>query len=378
MKRALLFIFILCVATHLFSQKNSNSNFNFKGKVIGQDSGFIHLAYFDSLKNYINDSCSLNHGRFQFKGIIKGATVATFYGNRKSRSVDDPNWTEIFLEPGNIKATFKVNEFKNAKIIGSKSQNDFENFNNRVGSVNAKWKNTFDELDEAKSKNDIGKIQKIYDEQLPQYRNQRSRVALNFIKEFPNSDISAYLLFNEINLSLDSLKTYYSLLATSVQQSFYGSNIDSSIVRQEKLQIGMPAPDFNQIDLNGNQISLKKFRGKYILLDFWASWCLPCREEHPYLKKAYAKYHDKGFEIIGFSLDGPENKTAWREAVKKDDLQWVQLCDFKVWNSDLIIEYNYLGGKGIPANFLINPEGKIIAKDLRGDDVEKELSGLIK
>jgi thiol-disulfide isomerase/thioredoxin len=280
MKRALLFTLILCVATHLFSQNNSNSNFNFKGKVIGQDSGFIHLAYFDSSKKYVDDSCSLNNGSFQFKGNINGTTRATFYGNRKSRSVDDPNWTEIFLEPGDIKATAKVNEFKKAKIIGSKAQNDFENFNNKIDSLNAEWKNTFDELSEAKSKNDTGKVQKIYDEQLPQYRNQSSRVAFNFIKEFPNSDISAYLLFNEINLSLDSLKIYYSLLAPSVQQSFYGNNIDSSIVKQEKLQIGMPAPDFNQIDLHGNQISLKKFRGKYVLLDFWASWCIPCREEH--------------------------------------------------------------------------------------------------
>jgi peroxiredoxin len=378
MKRALLFIFILCVATHLFSQKNSSSSFNFKGKVIGQDSGFIHIAYFDSSKKYVNDSCPLNDGSFQFKGIIKGATRATFYGNRKSRSVDDPNWTEIFLEPGDITATVKVNEFKKAEIIGSKSQNHFEIFNNKIDSLNAMWKNTFDELNEAKSKNDTSKVQKIYDEQLPQYRNQSSEVALNFIQEFPNSDISAYLLFNEINLSLDSLKTYYSLLAPSVQQSFYGNNIDSSIVKQENLQIGMPAPDFNQTDLHGNQISLKKFRGKYVLLDFWASWCIPCREEHPYLKKAYAKYHDKGFEIIDYSMDSPENKSAWIKAIKKDNLPWVQLCDFKVWKSDLIIEYNYLGGKGIPANFLINAEGKIIAKDLRGDDVEKKLSELIK
>lgn len=377
MKRSLLFAFPLCIATALFSQNSADNNFNFKGKIIGQDSGFIHLAYFNSAKQYINDSCSLSHGSFQFKGVINGMTRATFYGNRKSRSVDDPNWTEIFLEPGNIKATVKVNEFKKAEITGSKSQNDFEIFNNRIDSLKAKWKNTFDELNEAKIKNDTSKIQKIYNEELPQYRNESSRVTLNFIKEFPNSDISAYLLYNEINLSLDSLKNYYSQLAPSVQQSFYGNNIDSSITRQENLQIGKTAPDFSQADLHGIQISLKKFKGKYILLEFWASWCIPCREEFPYLKKAYAKYHNKGFEIIGFSIDGLENKNAWIEAIKKDGLPWIQLCDFKVWNSDVIIEYNYLGGKGIPANFLINPEGKIIAKNLRGEDVEKALSALI-
>ncbi len=105
------------------------------------------------------------------------------------------------------------------------------------------------------------KVDKIYDEQLPVYRKEKSRISQNYIQEFPNSDISAYLLFNEINLSLDSLEYYYSLLNPSAQHSFYGNNIDSSIIKKKKLQIGKPAPDFTQVDLKGNQISLKKFKG---------------------------------------------------------------------------------------------------------------------
>lgn len=378
MKSLLFYTSILLTTSALFSQNNSNNKFSLRGKVIGQDTGFVHIGYFNSSLKYVDDSCYLKNGEFQFIGFINGATRASFYGKRKSRSVDDPNWMEMFLEPGNIKASFTVNEFKKAQISGSKSQNEFTIYNKRIGSLNNKWNNVFDELNNAKIRKDSIKVEKIYNEQLPIYREENIRISRNYIQEFPNSDISAYLLFNEINLSLDSLKYFYSLLNPSVQHSFYGNNIDSSIIKQEKLQIGNPAPDFTQTDLNGNQISLKKFKGKYILLDFWASWCVPCREENPYLKEAYAKYHDKGFEIIGFSMDGPENKNAWIEAIKKDNLPWIQLCDFKVWNSKVISEYNYLGGKGIPANFLINPEGQIIVKDLRRDDIEKKLSELIK
>ena len=376
MKGRLLFIGVL-FTTPLFSQKFSN-NFILKGEVIGQDAGFMHIGYLNNAAKYIADSCYSKNGQFQFTGCINGATRAVLYGNRKSRSVDDPNFVEIFIEPGNMNAVCKVNDFKEAAISGSLSQSDFIIYNKRIDSLHSKWKHVFDELNNARNKNDSVGLKRIYDYQLPLYRTESDRITRNFIKEFTNSAISAYLLFNDVSLSLDSLKYYNLLFTPSVQHSFYGSRIISSIAKQEKLQIGMQAPDFILTDLNGNEISLKNFKGKYILLDFWASWCIPCREENPYLKKAYAKYHEKGFIIIGFSIDAAENKNAWMDAIKKDNLPWIQLCDFKVCNSEVMIEYNYLGGKGIPANFLINQEGQIIAKDLRGDGIEQKLNELIK
>jgi len=125
MKNLLLFIPALISTTALLSQDNSGNQFTLKGKVIGQDMGYVHIAYFNRQKKYINDSCFLRDGEFQFTGLVKEPIRATFYGKRKSRSVDDPNWTEIFLEPGNIAAIFRVDEFKKAQITGSKSQNDF-------------------------------------------------------------------------------------------------------------------------------------------------------------------------------------------------------------------------------------------------------------
>lgn len=170
---------------------------------------------------------------------------------------------------------------------------------------------------------------------------------------------------------MDSLKILYSILSPAVQQSVNGKTVIDFIENTEKLAIGMPAPDFMIADMNGKNISLKDFKGKYVLLEFWASWCSPCRKENPNLKKAYSRFHDKGFEIIGISLDLPDFKKAWLEAIKADSLPWIQLS----LNRAVIKEYNV---QRIPASFLIAPDGKILSKDLRGEEVEKKLAELIK
>lgn len=378
MKIWLLSTALLLNAASLFAQNNTDAQFYLNGNVIGQDTGYVRIGYVNNEMKYVNDTCYLKKGDFQFKGFINRPTLLSFSGNTKSRSVNDPNWTEMFIEPGNMQILVKEGAFKKAQVSGSVAQNEFARYQKGIDSLEYQWQNVFDALKKARAENNKEVIDKIYSEQLPIYRKLSHSVTMEYITAFPQSIISAYLLSIQNYLSLDSLKHYYALLHPSVQHSYYGNEIDRSIVKQESLQFGKPAPDFIQTDVNGNQVSLKNFMGKYILLEFWASWCVPCREENPNLKAAYANYHDKGFEIIGFSMDNLEYKDAWKEAIKKDDLPWIQLCDFKVWNSEVLDKYNYLGGQGIPSNFLIDREGKIIAKNLRGEDLNKRLSELMK
>lgn len=143
---------------------------------------------------------------------------------------------------------------------------------------------------------------------------------------------------------------------------------------EDRTAIGKPAIEFQIPDTAGNNISLSSFRGKYVLIDFWASWCHPCREENPNLKTAYEKYKSKGFNILGVSLDGVSfgSKASWMQAIKKDGLPWVQVSDLKGSN-DATVPYNVTA---IPRNFLIDPDGKIIAKDLRGEELEKKLAAV--
>jgi thiol-disulfide isomerase/thioredoxin len=131
------------------------------------------------------------------------------------------------------------------------------------------------------------------------------------------------------------------------------------------------APDFTMNDPNDNPISLSSFRGKYVLIDFWASWCGPCRAENPTLVKAYEKYKGEKFEILGVSLDGEGAKEKWMKAIKDDGLTWPQISDLKYWKSEVVKLY---GIQGIPLNFLIDPDGKIIGRSLRGAALEQKLS----
>jgi peroxiredoxin len=377
MKVLQIIVFLFVNAFVLHSQNSSVGQFVFKGKVVGQDAGYVYLKYTDAFNKDVTDSCNLRRGEFEFTGMVNGATNAGFYGNIKSNSANDPNWTELFIEPGSITAIFKVNEFKQLKMTGSRAQDEFTTFIKRIDSLDKQWQPIFDDLKEARAGNDSIKLKRILNEQMPQYTVERRATTLKLIKEFPNSDISAYFLQGQNYLSVDSLKYYYWLFTPAVQHSFYGKEVETAILKQERLQIGKIAPDFVQTDQNGNVISLSKFSGKYILLEFWASWCVPFREENRYLKKAYNKYHGTGFEIIAFSIDVAANKNAWLEAIKKDNLPWIQICDFKSYNSEIVSAYNYFGGNGIPANFLIDPNGQIIARDLRGSELEDKLEQLL-
>lgn len=139
--------------------------------------------------------------------------------------------------------------------------------------------------------------------------------------------------------------------------------------------VGREAPDFTMPDVNGRQVKLSSLKGKYVLVDFWASWCGPCRRENPNVVKAYNQFKDKNFTILGVSLDKPGDKDKWLEAIKNDKLAWTQVSDLKYWDSEVVLLYNI---EGIPFNVLLDPQGKVIAESLRGDALEAKLREVLK
>ena len=141
--------------------------------------------------------------------------------------------------------------------------------------------------------------------------------------------------------------------------------------------VGKPAPDFSLPDANGKEVKLSSFKGKYVLVDFWASWCMPCRAENPNVVSAYNKFKDKNFAILGVSLDNPGEKDKWLDAVRKDNLTWTQVSDLKGWESIVVPLYDF-GQVGIPYNILVDPEGIVIAERLQGPALEMKLGEVLK
>ena len=207
---------------------------------------------------------------------------------------------------------------------------------------------------------------------------ERKKIQRVFIAQHPDYEVSLRAL-NEVigHLPEDvpSLKKLYAKLDKSLQQSEAGIKTKSLLDKFDAVSIGRPAPLFTAADTLGNPVKLSDYRGKYVLLDFWASWCGPCREENPNVVKAYQQYKDRNFDVLSVSLDQPGKRDAWIKAIHDDQLSWTHVSDLKYWNNEVAQLYMV---KSIPQNFLIDPKGKIIAANLRAEALSKTLEELIK
>jgi len=205
------------------------------------------------------------------------------------------------------------------------------------------------------------------------------KILQNFITKNPSSYISLVVL-NELSdpssdLDAATIEKLYKNLSESVRRTELGQELEIRIFSKNRTAIGSVAPDFTQNDPNGKPVKLSSFRGKYVLIDFWASWCGPCRQENPNVVRAYAQFKNKNFEILGVSLDNPNAKTAWLNAIEKDKLTWPQVSDLQGWKNQAARLY---GVESIPHNLLIDPNGVIVAKNLRGENLIRTLGNILK
>lgn len=315
-----IYLFILCnLSSNCFSQTSPSSsslknNFILNGQVTGRDDGPMIFKYQDSTNDWISDTTWLKNGKFTFEGFIDQPTRGIL-GDPKYVNGGEVNSVGIFIEPKKMAIKLVEGDYENADLKGSTVQDEYKVFLKEKNDVNLKWKaitEEFVKLLALSNSNEIDSIEReIAREKLDQLRpkmNKRDQEIENlkygYIAQFPDSYISAYfLVFFQKRPSIEFQKVAYEKFSHKIKNSRYGNYVKDELKRRLLVDIGALAPDFSGYNPEGTKFTLSEMKGKLVLIDFWASWCIPCREGIPELKKLYDQYHSQGFEIVTISID---------------------------------------------------------------------------
>ena len=292
----------------------------------------------------------LQNGKFNFVGKLSNPDFRLITVNNQ------PKYITLFLDNSKVEISADIQAFEQATVTGSASHDQFLKFNQTIspyegiinGSIEVK---DFSQFDEA------------------------SKQLEAFISNHTSSYITPLAIYRlyQFTANEEQLEKLFNSLDKEVKLSPIGSHLDRLIVENKSVPLGKPLEDFSQADTLGNKIYLSSYKGKYVLVDFWASWCRPCRDENPNLVNMYNQYKDKNFTVFGVSLDN--KKENWIKAIHQDRLTWNHVSDLKGWGNEVAVKF---GINSIPQNYLLDPQGNIIAKNLRGVALQYRLHELLK
>ncbi|RFZ83218.1 DUF4369 domain-containing protein [Mucilaginibacter terrenus] len=334
----------------------------------------VYLQYRKEGKT-ISDSVSLTDGKFKFTGEAAAVPASGYllFNPQGSGMNSSRDYKQLYIEPGTI-TIVTADELKNAKVDGGKTNRENQMYQAAMKPVNEGYEAMEAKEKAAGDKASSPEFQKQAKADEKAIESKEKAINQQFIKDHPDSYVSLNAL-QSFAYSADyvDIAPLYESLSADVKASAGGKAFGEILPKLKAVALGATAPEFAEADTAGKMVSLSSFRGKYVLIDFWASWCGPCRAENPNVVKAFNNYKDKNFTVLGVSLDRPNAKDKWLAAIKKDGLAWTQLSDLKFWDSKAAGMY---GVRAIPQNFLIDPNGKIIGKNLRGDDLNDKLAEL--
>lgn len=375
-------IISILVITLLYSCKPSTSKSDVDYEIIVKAEGVYDglRAYLIKTENGRNrqptDTAIVFNGAFRFKGQINGAEM-------RALTIDGVRGqTSVFVEPGEINIEIYKDSIHKSKVEGTYNNEVFNDYKN-------KYQQKLDAIEAVKvaffspenDSEDLSKLQKKGDS----LRTQLKNFGYEFIEENNDSDFSLFILeglTGQKGFDLELATKAYKNIDDSIKTKNEINQHISDRIKQKiesnpnkaKIKIGMKAPDFTAPDPEGKPITLSNIKGKVTIVDFWASWCKPCRIENPNLVKLYDKYHSIGLEIISVSLERGNQKAFWIEAIKKDQLSWYNVSNLKFWQDPIAQAYSV---NSIPATFILDENGILIAERLRGAELEAKIKSLL-
>lgn len=365
-----------------FTGKAQNK-FTIKGNLTGiKEKGMAYLALIKDGK-YVNvDSTEVRKGKFKFVGYVaypQNALIALRHFNKETNKYSHSQ-LGFFLENSAIKIN-GLDEISAANVVGSKTNDEKLQLNEKIAPLTRKIMKIQDEF-EGKTKEEIyvnGKMIPYAAQAADSARrfiDSIKNLNISFVKNHPNSYYAMDVFITSVlgrKFDPAIAEPIFENFSDELKNSALGIDTRNKIQVAKRMTVGRTAIDFTQKDLNGNEFKLSSLRGKYVFVDFWASWCGPCRLENPHIIKAYEELKGEDFEVVGVSLD--QNLGAWKDAVEKDNLPWIHVSDLKGQENDVAVLY---GISAVPQNFLINPDGVIVAQNLRGEGLTEKLKAYIK
>jgi len=340
-----LFLILIFVPFFGFSQ-SASKEFEISGNVTGYPDG-TSVSFLNQQTNTPEKQATIEKGKFTINGQLPEPSFIILI------FADQPPAIPLFIDNSKIVIKGDKNNLDGLSITGSKTETEYQEYSKAI--------KPYEQLFAAGAEKDPKSVAAV------------EKISEDFVKKYPSSyvDPIAIIRIMQTSDNIAAADNLYKIMSQSVKETNLAKYVNEQLAVAKINPIGSEIADFAETDTAGNRVKISSFRGKYVLIDFWASWCRPCRMENPNVVAAFNKYHQKNFTVLGVSLD--QAKEAWLNAIKMDGLTWTHISDLKGWNNEVAAQFKITS---IPQNILIDPKGVIIAKNLRGEDLNKKLEQL--